>query len=324
MTIIRALVFGLMSLPFMVIANPVAEIQEWTVPWPDSRPRDPYVAGSDLIWFVGQKADYAATFVPSTGTFKRYDLPEGAGPHNVIVDKRGAWYAGNRDGHIGLINPQNGDIRRFELPGGGRRDVHTMAFTSQGNIWFTVQQGNKVGLLDTASGEFSLHSVETENARPYGLVVHQDQPWIVYFASNEVAAVKDGTLQVFPLPRKNTLPRRIAVTSDGSVWYVDYGNGYLGRLNPDSGEVKEWQAPARTQSRPYAMAADKKGWLWLVETGVQPNRLVGFNPTAETFTDPVPIPSGGGTVRHMVYDPDSHSLWFGTDANTLGQARLNK
>ena len=30
------------------------EINEWTVPWPDTRPRDPDVAPNGSVWLVGQ------------------------------------------------------------------------------------------------------------------------------------------------------------------------------------------------------------------------------------------------------------------------------
>jgi virginiamycin B lyase len=70
------------------------------------------------------------------------------------------------------------------------------------------------------------------------------------------------------------------------------------------------------------MAADDRGRFWLVETGPQPNRLVGFDPKSATFFSVTPIPSGGGTVRHMVFDAPSRTLWFGTDAGTIGRARV--
>lgn len=56
------------------------------------------------------------------------------------------------------------------------------------------------------------------------------------------------------------------------------------------------------------MTADRDGRLWFVETGVQPNLFVGFNPETGTFTTPTEIESGGGTVRHMVYDQNSNSI----------------
>ena len=48
--------------PAALAAQPV--LTEWEVPYPDSRPRDPYVDTSGTVWFVGQGADYVAAFQP--------------------------------------------------------------------------------------------------------------------------------------------------------------------------------------------------------------------------------------------------------------------
>ena len=47
--------------------------------------------------------------------------------------------------------------------------------------------------------------------------------------------------------------------------------------------------------------------------GSQPNRLVGFDPKTEKFFGITPIPSGGGTVRHMMLMPAPVNIWFGTE-----------
>ncbi|MDX1705892.1 lyase [Pseudidiomarina sp.] len=303
-------------------ATATVEINEWQVPWPDSRPRDPYVVSNEEVWFVGQKADYAAILNPQTGEFERIDLPDGAGPHNIIVDERGGWYAGNKAAHIGLIDHDDHSITQYKLPGDGRRDVHTQAFTSDGDIWFTAQGANKIGFFDAETKEITLHDVPTKNARPYGLIVVDDTPWATLFNSNKLITLNDqGELKEIELPRENSnRPRRIATTGDNLIWYVDYVGGYLGRYNPDTGAIDEWQMPGGSQSMPYGMAADDNGYVWFAETGLQPNRIVGFNSETETFTTPVDVPSGGGTVRHMVFDADTGSIWFGSDANTIGQA----
>jgi virginiamycin B lyase len=105
---------------------------------------------------------------------------------------------------------------------------------------------------------------------------------------------------------------------------VDYTRGYLGRLDPATGQFKEWALPGGVTSLPYAMAVDSKDRLWMVETGSQPNRLVGFDPKQEKFFGLTPIPSGGGTVRHMVFDERSGQIWFGTDNNTIGRAQVSE
>jgi virginiamycin B lyase len=314
--------------PFMTpaadkVGGPALEITEWEVPWSNTRPRDPWYGPQGKVWFVGQTGHYVATLDPQSGEFKRYELKDGAGPHTVIADETGAWYAGNRVQHIGLIDPATGDREVFPLPGDGTRDPHTMAFTRDGDIWFSVQHGNQVGFLQRETREITLYKIATPRARPYGLVVDdQDRPWFALFGTNALGTIDSATGKVgeVRLPRSESRPRRLAVTADGMVWYVDFAHGYLGRYNPKTAAVTEWPMPGGRACGPYAMAADAQGRLWYVETGVRPNRFVGFDPKTEAFTEPLPIGSGGGVVRHMTFHAGTNSIWFGTDANTIGRA----
>lgn len=321
-SMVAAAIGSLWLAPATAQANISVEIKEWQVPWEQSRPRDPWAMPDGTVWFVGQRSHYAAIFDPQAQQFTKIDLPEGAGPHTVIADERGAWYAGNLKAHIGLINPDTYAITQYAPPGDGRRDVHTMDFNSDGHIWFTEQGGNRIGLFNPDSEQFTMYDVPTQYARPYGLVVHNDQPWATLFGTHKLATVSDGELVEIELPRESARPRRLAVTADGMVWYVDYADGYLGRYNPNDEEVSEWRAPSAKDSRPYGMAADSEGRLWFVETSVQPNRLVGFDPASNAYVANVEIPSGGGSIRHMYYDANTNSIWFGSDANTVGQAIL--
>ncbi|CAN5321284.1 hypothetical protein BH18GEM1_BH18GEM1_18710 [soil metagenome] len=302
-------------------------IEEWVVPWEDTRPRDPAVdSGRDRIWFVGQVGDYLAWLDPASGSFERIDLSPGAGPHNVVVAPDGiVWYAGNGTAHIGRVDPATGGIEQVPMPDPGGRDPHTLAVGPEGEIWFTVQTGNSVGRLDRATREVRLIPVPTRAARPYGIVVDGDgRPWFTEFGSHKLGTIDPATMELreYELPRTEARPRRVVITSDNGVWYVDYAEGYVGRLDPATGAVREWRAPGGEESLPYAMAVDDGDRIWFVETGPEPNRLVGFDPAGEEFVWSQPVPSGGGSVRHMVYDPAERAIWFGTDAGTIGRARL--
>ena len=70
------------------------------------------------------------------------------------------------------------------------------------------------------------------------------------------------------------------------------------------------------------MAIDDKDRLWFVESGPNPNKFVGFDPETEEFFSITDIGSGGGTVRHMVFYEPTRTVWFGTDTNTIGRARI--
>lgn len=326
---------GVAAATILLWSQPYAEttavdLREWQVPWESSRPRDPYVDDAGLVWFVGQRGDYAANLNPETGEFTRFELGEGAGPHNLIVEGSGpdaaVWYAGNRQSHIGRLDPATGEIEKFMMPDERARDPHTLVFDSNGDIWFTVQGGNYVGFLSTLSGEVSLIDVPTKSARPYGIVLNsKGVPWVVEFGTNKLARIETSgkTLEEIELPNADSRPRRLAITSDDNIWYGDYTLGRLGRYDPKSGKFTEWDLPSGKDSRPYGMAVDRNDRVWIVETGIQPNRFVGFDTINEEFLPGVDVPSGGGTIRHMNYHEKTGEIWFGTDTNYVGRAKVH-
>ena len=328
MRAITAIVLALMAAAALADANEPVKIQEWPVPWKDSRPRDPDFVSPTAVWFVGQTGHYVATLNPKTGQFTRIDLTDEPGPHNLIVGREGiVWYAGNLKGYIGRLEPKTRSIRHIAMPDPAAGDPHTLVFdAAQENIWFTVQAGNFVGRLQVASEKVDLIRAPTARARPYGIVVARDgHPWVVLFGTNKLATVDPKTLALteHALPRAGARPRRLGLTSDGRVWYVDFAEGYLGAFDPTSRAVKEWRLPGGEDSRPYAMAVDSRDRIWTVETGSQPNRFVAFDPRSEQFINVTPVPSGAGAIRHVDYDAAAGQIWFGTDANTIGYAQVN-
>ena len=319
-------------LPFAITARHVAPpvqvtVEEWTVPWERTRPRDPYPDAKGRIWFVGQVGNYVATFDTATKQFRRWEIDEGTHPHNLIVDRAGmVWYAGNRNGMIGRLDPAMGAITRYPMPDSAVRDPHTLVQDAAGTIWFTAQQSSHVGRLDPKTGEVRLVRVEPRTARPYGIVVAPSgHPWFAPFGASRLVRIDPRTMALtdFPLPDAASRVRRLEVTRDGMVWYADYTRGMLGRLDPKTGATKEWALPGGVRSFPYAMARDHRDRLWMVETGANPNRLVAFDPRTQEWLAPVPIAkSGAMSVRHMVFHAPTREIWFGTDANTIGRARI--
>jgi virginiamycin B lyase len=324
---------GLVSVPSPASAQQGGvEITEWEVPWSESRPRDPYLGPDGRVWFVGQTADYVAALDPGSGDFQRFDLPDGAGPHNLIVDGDGTvWYAGNRVANIGELNPETGEIVEHPMSDEAARDPHTLLFDGEGGIWFTVQGGNFVGHFDKASGETRLVAAPRSesrgrmgSSRPYGIKLDsRGHPWIALFNTNRLATVDPATMEMetFELP-DGARPRRLVVDSQDVVWYVDYARGKLGRFEPESEEITEWDNPGGPESRPYGMAIDAADRIWFVETGSAPNQFVGFDPATESFISVTEVGGPPGAIRHMYYDEAENVVWFGTDWDTVGRAVL--
>jgi virginiamycin B lyase len=117
------------------------------------------------------------------------------------------------------------------------------------------------------------------------------------------------------LPNADTRPRRIAITSDDVIWYSDYSRGFLGRLDPKTGDVKEYASPSGPQSQPYGITA-LNDIIWYSESAVSPNTLVRFDPKTAKFQTWA-IPSGGGVVRNMMPTRDGDLVLAESGVNRI-------
>ena len=304
---------------------PAPKIDYWKVPWDNSRPRDPDVDRSGIVWFVGQTGDYVASFDPADEQFRRIDLDPGAGPHNLIVgEDRYIWYSGNRAAHIGRLEPKRGGIEKIAMPE-GVRDPHTLIGDGQGHIWFTAQGANYIGRLTLANRKVDVVKMPIANSLPYGIAVDaQGRPWANLLGTNKLATLDPKTLalELIDLPRSEARTRRIACSADGAVWYVDYAAGHIGRFDPKQRNFKEWLPPTGANAHPYAMAIDDRHRIWFADSGAQPNRLMAFDPQSEKFVVDTEIKNARGAVRHMVFNEAGRTLWFGTDTNELVRVQV--
>jgi virginiamycin B lyase len=155
-------------------AQPLTDLQidYWTVPWENSRPRDPDLDRSGVVWFVGQTGDYVASFDPKNEQFKKIDLDKGSGPHNLIVgEDHSIWYSGNRAADIGRLDPKTRQVKEWLPPTGEKARPYAMAIDDRGRIWFADSgaQPNRLMAFDPKSEQFV---VDTELTNARGAVRH--------------------------------------------------------------------------------------------------------------------------------------------------------
>ena len=156
-----------------------------------------------------------------------------------------------------------------------------------------------LGRLVPSTGDITLVTLPTPNARPYGL--KQDSTgtvWVSYNGAGKLGRMDPVTMAVreYPLPDPATRSRRLAITSDDMVWFVNSSLGRLGRLNPKTGEVKEWRSPSGARSHPYAIEVIDDV-IWYNESGQRPDALVRFDPEDRAF------PELGDPVRRRHHPP---------------------
>ena len=90
----------------------------------------------------------------------------------------------------------------------------------------------------------------------------------------------------YDLPRPNAEPHDVSPGKTGMIWYQDFAEGILGRLNPATGKIKEWTDSLTKPGYPSAFQClewDRQGNIW---TGRHDwNGLARFDLKTEQFTN---------------------------------------
>ena len=51
------------------------------------------------------------------------------------------------------------------------------------------------------------------------------------------------TIVEYVIPRPGNFPHDPAVAKDGSIWYTDQHNSYIGHLDPETGKIVDYPTP---------------------------------------------------------------------------------
>lgn len=301
--------------PTLVDGDTRIRIDEWLVPTLGQRSRDPVETPDGMIWWTGMWASLIGRLDPESGDMAEYRLPPAARPHSIVPDSDGhLWYLGNSNATIGRLDPDTGLIQEYATEA---RDPHTGVFHPNGQFYFTAQHAGRLGRLDPDTGD--IREVETRQ-RPYGIRVGPEgRLWVAYNGTNSIGAMAPDSMEVtyFELPDPASRVRRLDLDSEGRVWFVNSSLGRIGRLDPATGDVREWPSPSGPDSHPYALAVIDDV-VWYNESGMRPDALVRFDPATEQFQSWA-IPSGVGIIRHMWVTAAGELLIHQSSSNRVGR-----
>ena len=159
----------------------------------------------------------------------------------------------------------------------------------------------------------------TADARPYGIKVNsQGVIWLCYNGSNKLASINPETMEVreYPVPTPATRIRRLALTSDDTVWYVDFALGLLGRLNPEDRRGENVAVPKRPA---VSALRDCRGGRHHLVQRIEPETgCAGPIRSENRKFQSWAIPSRVGLIRHMTVSPDGNLVFHQSSINRIG------
>jgi streptogramin lyase len=113
----------------------------------------------------------------------------------------------------------------------------------------------------------------------------------------------------YDLPRELAMPHDVIVDSDGMAWYSDFGDQFMGKLDPKTGKVTEFPIPVLKKGFPLGtldLQLDKEENLWI--SLMYQGGIAKFDKKKQDF-QVYPIPKewqGNHTQQSMVSPSNSH------------------
>jgi virginiamycin B lyase len=115
----------------------------------------------------------------------------------------------------------------------------------------------------------------------------------------------DIAIKEWPVATPGSRPHDPLAARDGSIWYTGQLANVLGRLDPKTGQIKEY--PVNPQTGPHGLKEDKGGDIWF--TGNFSSVIGKLDPKTGKVTDyPMPDPSAKDP-HSLVFDREG-ILWF--------------
>ena len=120
-------------------------------------------------------------------------------------------------------------------------------------------------------------------------------------------------------PSLGSRPHDPLAAADGSVWWTGQWSSMLGRVDPETGAIREFPLPP--DSGPHGLAEDDAGNIWF--TGISQNYIGRLDPNTGDVTQyPVAeadvLPDGARGPHTPIMDQNG-ALWFTLQAGMVGR-----
>lgn len=295
-----------------------------------------YLASINLS--SGRRTYDLKTFSRPTGRSTRaivteYDLPKtSTAPHDVEVDPDGmVWYVDFGQQYLGRLDPRTGEVTEYEVPEarpGNPTGILALKLDQDGNPWGGNMFQGSIFRFDRKTEQFRVWKVPDELEQPTGrhgtriFQVNHAAPESsqvdgkVWLQNRSIAGVHrldlaTGEFESFEPFLNSTRSSHnlygIHPDSQNNLWFMDFANEHIGRIDAKTGEIKLYQTPT-LDSNPRRGEIDAQDRFWYAGFGAS---VIGvFDPRTEEFQEWFPP-----TPQTKPYDVDvdrNGDVWTGS------------
>ena len=249
------------------------------------------------------------------GAIQEYSVPPGTHPHDVAPAPDGSvWYTAQISGALGMLDPETGETRHIPLGSGS--SPHGVIVGPDGAPWITDSGLNAIVRVDPETEEVQSYPLPAESGYANLNTAAFDGNGVLWFTGQNGIYGRlepsSGDMQVFEAPRGRG-PYGITVTPDGSIFYASLAGSYVGRIDPQTGEVTVLEPPTSSQGA-RRVWSDSQGRVWVSEWNA--GQVAVYNPADDSWQE-WKLP-GDNPQAYAVYVDDQDIVWLSDfGANSL-------
>jgi virginiamycin B lyase len=273
-------------------------ITEYDLPKRTRQPHDVVVDNKGTVWYASFGEPVLGKLDPKTGKTTEYPIPVLKPGHIIgnldleFDESQKLWIAMTFQGGIAKFDPKTEKFTIYRLPADMDGDYRELTFAAanhsgvDGKVWINDSGTYTILRLDIATGKFetfepfplprpNIYEVtsDAENNAIFTVLGRQDVGKI---------NAKTGKITMYPLPTKNSAPRRGSVDSQGRFWFGENRTNKIGVFDTKTNEIQEWTVPVPFYL-PYDATADKNGDVWVITEFS--DSVLRFDPKTGQFTN---------------------------------------
>jgi virginiamycin B lyase len=233
-------------------------------------------------WNFELKTEPRPTGAATRVIYTEYDLPrETISPHDVIVDADGmAWYSSFGEQNLGRLDPKTGKVTEFaiaEHKPGFPTGLLGLRSGPDGNLWLGNMYQATIARFDRKTetfkfwplqGDENIDAAQINMVSPQGSAV-DGKVWAQNngFAGVHRLDVATGKIETWEPFKDVPGPHNIydvVPDSHNNVYFTDFRQRHIGRIDAKSGEVKLFEIPTPA-SAPRRGTMDAQDRLWFGE-----------------------------------------------------------
>ena len=273
---------------------------------PGAMPATVAIDQNGLIWFTDENQNSPGIWSlnSTTGTFTHF--PTGmssSDPIFVLVDSvtNNVWFTDYYGNYVGEIAGSSHVMTKHLLPSANSYPVEMAKQNGTNYLWITEATG-KVARFDMSTGATVEFNPSVPISYPVGIAVGRDgNVWVSEHGGSSVTEFmpSNSTWRKYPTSQATSNPgtgvATLAMDQNGRLWFAEHYSNRIGRLDPASGEIVEFDLPIPGA---YSLldTVDSRGNFWFTEATANQIGIIPRDATSNVTVQPVHIPKNPVTA----------------------------